>query len=253
MTNIPYTYLIKCIPTNQYYYGVRYSKGCTPDDLWKTYFTSSLYIKELVTAYGKAAFEVQIRRVFTNNDDARRWEAKVLRRMRVVSRTDFINKSDNVLLNTKNRVWMTDGIVSRFVDAAIVDDFTLRGWKPGRKFSANHAANLKRSKEGGNIGTANPMYGRAQSESMKSSLRANRSGRICGPLKITHDVAKHIINKFEERPTIDQRWGDTRSRSMTYENAFCRYMAALLGVTPLAIRNTIRGKTLIAKGLIKQK
>ena len=41
-----YTYLIGWTKYNIQYYGVRYAKGCHPDDLWKTYFTSSKYVKE---------------------------------------------------------------------------------------------------------------------------------------------------------------------------------------------------------------
>lgn len=43
--SIFYTYLIKCIPTGEYYYGVRYSVNSNPDELQKTYFTSSKVVK----------------------------------------------------------------------------------------------------------------------------------------------------------------------------------------------------------------
>ena len=45
---IPFTYLIKHIPTNRYYYGSRYGKECHPKDLWTTYFTSSKKVKALI-------------------------------------------------------------------------------------------------------------------------------------------------------------------------------------------------------------
>jgi len=41
MNTIPYTYKLIFKPTGQYYYGVRYAKGCQPSDLWDKYFTSS--------------------------------------------------------------------------------------------------------------------------------------------------------------------------------------------------------------------
>jgi hypothetical protein len=50
---IPFTYLIKHIPTGRNYYGVRYKKGCHPNDLWLKYFTSSKKIKGLIKKYGK--------------------------------------------------------------------------------------------------------------------------------------------------------------------------------------------------------
>jgi hypothetical protein len=92
---MPYTYLIMCIATGQVYYGVRYAKGCHPDDLWSTYFTSSKYVKELITKYGKAAFIYEIRKTFTDAKSARDWEHKVLKRMDVTKRDEFINRTDN--------------------------------------------------------------------------------------------------------------------------------------------------------------
>jgi hypothetical protein len=75
---IPFTYLIKCIPTNQFYYGVKYSKNCQPSDLWTSYFTSSKYVRSLIGKYGKDAFEFQIRKTFKSQKKAKIWESKVL-------------------------------------------------------------------------------------------------------------------------------------------------------------------------------
>jgi hypothetical protein len=91
----PYTYLLKCLPTNQYYYGVRYAKNCNPDEFWITYFTSSKHIKSLIELYGKDSFEFQIRNTFIIRESAINWENKVLRRLKVIYRKDFINKTDN--------------------------------------------------------------------------------------------------------------------------------------------------------------
>lgn len=49
----PYTYLLKFIPENKYYYGVKYAKGCDPKDFWINYFTSSSTIQKLIEEYGK--------------------------------------------------------------------------------------------------------------------------------------------------------------------------------------------------------
>ena len=92
---IPYTYIIKCVPEGIYYYGVRYAKNCSPSDLWVTYFTSSKYVKNLIDKYGKECFIFEIRKIFNDELSARSWESTVLRRMNVVTRSDFINKTDN--------------------------------------------------------------------------------------------------------------------------------------------------------------
>lgn len=77
----PYTYVIIHKPTNMWYYGVRYKVNCTPSDLWIKYFTSSKYIHELITQYGKESFSCHIRKTFGDINTAIKWEKKVLRRI----------------------------------------------------------------------------------------------------------------------------------------------------------------------------
>jgi len=90
----PYTYLIGWKEHNLFYYGVRYAMDCHPSDLWNSYFTSSKYVTEQRKKHGDPDI-IQIRKTFTSQNDAMDWESKVLRRMNVVLREDFINKTDN--------------------------------------------------------------------------------------------------------------------------------------------------------------
>ncbi len=94
-----YTYLIKCIPTNQYYYGAQFGVNSNPSNLWKTYFTSSNKVYELIQLYGKDSFLFEIRKKFTNSLDAVKWEHKVLRRMKVIDNPSFLNQTDNVMFS----------------------------------------------------------------------------------------------------------------------------------------------------------
>ena len=89
----PYTYLVKHIPSGRVYYGLRYAKNCNPEDLWKTYFTSSKDIKKLIDSDGKNAFVTEIRQIFEQATSAIEWEKRVLRRMNVTKRDDFINRN----------------------------------------------------------------------------------------------------------------------------------------------------------------
>jgi hypothetical protein len=89
----PFTYLIKHKPSGKVYYGVRYAKKCSPKDLWKTYFTSSEDIRMLIESDGKDAFEFQIRKIFNDAKKAIEWEKRVLKRMKVIKREDFINRN----------------------------------------------------------------------------------------------------------------------------------------------------------------
>jgi len=107
----PYTYLIKHIPTNMYYYGVRYAKGCHPSEFWITYKTSSKHIAQLINEFGVDSFIFEIRKIFNNIDSARFWESKVLKRINAANRKDFINRTDNISISheaaergRKNRV-----------------------------------------------------------------------------------------------------------------------------------------------------
>jgi hypothetical protein len=87
-----YTYLVKCLPTNEYYYGVRYAKNSRPDDLWVKYFTSSKVVKQRIDLFGKQQFAVEVRKVFSTAKDAMVWEDRVLRRLKVVDRINWLNR-----------------------------------------------------------------------------------------------------------------------------------------------------------------
>lgn len=87
----PYTYLIGWSHHNIWYYGVQHRKNANPDNLWKTYFTSSKHVKKFRQEYGEPDI-VQIRKTFTSKKDALLWEETVLRRMNVVSNDKWLNR-----------------------------------------------------------------------------------------------------------------------------------------------------------------
>ena len=91
--NIPYTYLIGWPELNLWYYGVRYARNCHPDEFWVSYFTSSANVHLTVAKYGDPSVK-QIRKLFDNDIDARKWERRVLKRLKVVSKDMWINGND---------------------------------------------------------------------------------------------------------------------------------------------------------------
>lgn len=95
---MPYTYLIGWSKFQKYYYGVRFAKNSTPKELWKTYFTSSKHVKKFRELHGEPDI-IQVRKVFANVDEARLWETKVLKRMKVVQDNKWLNKTDNVSID----------------------------------------------------------------------------------------------------------------------------------------------------------
>lgn len=94
--SVSYTYLLKCTVDNTFYYGVRFGKNCHPSDFWVKYETSSKEVKNKIQKYGKESFIFEIRKIFNDSNQARKWENRVLRRMKVIHRSDFMNKTNNI-------------------------------------------------------------------------------------------------------------------------------------------------------------
>jgi hypothetical protein len=95
----PYTYLIGWPEHNTWYYGVRYATGCNPSDLWNPYTTSSKHVDAFVAEHGVPSVR-EIRRTFKNTIQARVWEERVLKRMKVVGNDRWLNKTDNKSIAT---------------------------------------------------------------------------------------------------------------------------------------------------------
>lgn len=88
--HIPYTYRIGWTSLNLYYYGVRFSANCHPNDLWKKYFTSSDLVHNTRKSHGEPDI-IEVRKTFTTADRAILWEHKVLKRLRVHNNSQWLN------------------------------------------------------------------------------------------------------------------------------------------------------------------
>jgi hypothetical protein len=95
-----YTYLIGWSNFNKFYYGVRFSKNCRPEDLWTSYFTSSKHVKSFANQYGDPDI-IEIRKKFNDANKARLWEEKVLIKMKVLENDLWINKTNNKSIDPK--------------------------------------------------------------------------------------------------------------------------------------------------------
>lgn len=92
----PYTYRICWSKTGVNYYGVRYAKGCHPSDLFVTYFTSSKYVANYIEENGPPDV-IEVRKMFISDEGIRLailWENRVLKRLGVVGRSDYLNMRD---------------------------------------------------------------------------------------------------------------------------------------------------------------
>jgi len=158
LKNIPFTYLLKHIPTNKYYYGVRFKKGCHPNDLWIKYFTSSKKVKGLIKRYGKKSFIFEIRKTFKTQQEAINWENKVLKRMKVIYRDDFLNLTNNKSIDPDYLSKIRRGKNNTFY---------------GKKHSKESIAKIKLASSGKN----NSMYGKPRTEEVKQKLRLANLGK----------------------------------------------------------------------------
>ena len=145
------------------YYGVRYAKDCNPDDFWKSYFTSSNYVKEYRKLYGEPNIK-QIRKTFDDRDCAVTWEHKVLRRLDVENRDDYLNKYAN-WKTPANKIF-TENHKKKISKA-------LKGkTSEQKKTQALYASKCAREK---NLGKKRPDH----SKLMK---RYYKTGKICPPI-----------------------------------------------------------------------
>jgi len=114
----PYFYKILHKNTGKIYVGSQYGKNSDPKNLWKSYFSSSVYVKKLIEQHGTESFEILM---IKERPDAREYEQRYLLRMYYALGRDkfcdiFINKnlSPGILLteemiekaNIKRRISM---------------------------------------------------------------------------------------------------------------------------------------------------
>lgn len=189
---MPYTYLIYNLTTKQYYYGVRYSKNCHPTDLWKTYFTSSTAIRQLISLYGKEDFLVTIRKTFNSSQQARKWEHKLLRRINAAGRSDFLNKNNSVCPTGQERMWITDGTTNKFID--IHDRCNYATWQEGKIISQETSQKISNARKLQHI-VNRPKHTSAQ----KLAWSKQRKGRVNGrntskPIKLYNKEYPNIVS-----------------------------------------------------------
>lgn len=90
-----YTYLIGWKNLNVFYYGRKTADKCKPENFWKTYFTSSRYVKEFREIHGEPDI-IQIRKIFGEDVvSCRKWECRVLKKLNAKDNNQFLNKSNS--------------------------------------------------------------------------------------------------------------------------------------------------------------
>ena len=169
---LPYTYLIKNLTTGKIYYGCQYSKDCHPDNLWKTYFTSSQYVRELIDIYGKEDFVYEIRKTFNSKSKAVQWERKVLRRLNASFYDIFLNKNNGGLTSYSKHCWIKKNDKTLLVDEYCLKDYLNDGWVRGRYFSDEIRKKISNSKKGQKPAIA----GKTMTEEQRNRISQSKKG-----------------------------------------------------------------------------
>ena len=106
-----YTYKVYIIPTSQYYIGAQYKKKANPEDLGRTYFTSSSLVQSLIFEYGKGNIHFEIDQLFEFREDCSRREYYLIK-----------NSRDDVLcLNRQNGTDFKKSIKQAFQRGSYVE------------------------------------------------------------------------------------------------------------------------------------
>lgn len=123
----PYTYLIGWSEKNIWYYGVEYKRGCSPENLWVKYFTSSEYVHKFVKEHGNPDI-IQVRKTFETPEAAKLWERKVLMKIYASGKWEnWLNKSI-----TPNYIPIFDDDIKEKMSIAKIGN----SWNKDRKHSA---------------------------------------------------------------------------------------------------------------------
>lgn len=101
-----YTYYLKFKPNNKKYYGVKFSKNCSPDDLWVSYFTSSKVVKDLIKKYGKDSFEAYIDKIFDTPEEAIKYELEKLQS--IEDKSNWLNENFGTGYDVKKILYKTE-------------------------------------------------------------------------------------------------------------------------------------------------
>jgi len=202
MTNTPYTYLVGWKEHNKYYYGVRYAKDCSPEDLWNGYYTSSKYVKEFRQQNGEPDI-VEVRQTFNSVDKAREWECKVLTKLDVTQKEEWLNQSNNVsvvLTSTMLKKRWKDGVYANRQRPDDMNERTGRALKEKWKNEPHHCLGSVLTKEHKrnistgvrtskkyrnavdndllkNRGKDNGMYGKKHTEETKNKISKSAKNR----------------------------------------------------------------------------
>lgn len=209
---MPFTYLVKCKATNQVYYGSRTAKGCSPSDLWTTYFTSSKRVKALIEQFGKEQFETEIRKIFSDKNDAIVWESTVLRRLNIpVKKELWLNRrivQHNYIWDDEMRKKLSDKLKGGTIPEEVKEK--IRKSHLGVKLSKEHIAAISKSVMGRTPWNKDKRNEQFHTEKTRKKLSIANSNRIV--TEATREKMRQTrLGRTHSPETIKKMTGKVRS------------------------------------------
>lgn len=207
--NIPYVYLIGWTKLDKWYIGSRTAVGCHPSDLWKTYFTSSEYVKDFREANGEPdSFEIL--KKFEEPKEALAFEEEKQREFDVINNDKFLNKN----IGGKDFYCIGAWIGKKHSEET---KEKIKNALLGRKDSLE--TRLKKSlsrigEKNPRWGKPSPMLGKKQSEKFKKRMSEVHKGKSVSEetRKKMSKIAKNRIFSEETRKKMsDKRKGQKLS------------------------------------------
>lgn len=197
---VPYTYLLKHLPTGKLYYGCRFAKNCHPSEFWIKYKTSSKYVKELIDQYGEDTFVFEIRKTFNDAKLCRLWETRVLKRMDVVNKDIFLNMTDNISISPEAASKGREGKIGIYKNSQTQIDAIKRA-NTGLKRSDE----VKRKMSEVHLGRESWNKGIPHSEQTKMKMSASKIGK-----KRSKQFSDKMRNAISGRKLYVNDFGDRK-------------------------------------------
>ena len=178
----PFTYVIGWTNHKIYYYGCRYRVGCSPDDLWKTYFTSSKQVSAFRHQYGEPDV-IRIHRICITGSEALELEEKFLLKVDAANSINWLNchngaknfiarkgKEHHTYNVPRSESWRNRHSLSLKTSGKV------KGANNGM-YGKSHSEKVRLEQSIRVSGINHPMFGKPKSDSFKKNLSEKYKGK----------------------------------------------------------------------------
>lgn len=212
----PYTYLIGWSKLNLWYYGKRTAKGCHPNDLFKTYFTSSNVVKKLRQSNGDPDV-ITIHMIFNSISDCHLQEEMFLNTVNAKDNIKYLNMTNSGVIPKKDHL---TGKAKAYMNGAYIGLVScnyprwstgeIHGANKGKKLSNGPATSKARTGKKGHPTSAQTKE--KISKKLKGISTKNK-GFVTVKSLITGDtfnVSKEIFHLYNEKLFVSVAVGSKR-------------------------------------------